>query len=88
VAVVVLETGKVHDPDWENVVGGFSIVMGIAVIIAGIAIGVGYADQKQCYDKAHSIEREWTWGYMGGCRVEVDGEFVPLDNLRYTVDSE
>jgi hypothetical protein len=61
-----------------------TIVMIVVFIAICAAIGACCAawDCKICNDKTEGIGFDNTWSIFGGCRISVNGTWIPLDNYR------
>lgn len=67
---------------------GLTAIIGLIVVVllGAVGLGVGFFERKSCRIKAEAMGREWRWGYFSGCLVEYEGEFVPVENIRFFED--
>lgn len=61
-----------------------ALVAGVALsVLTGIAIT---ADKLSCKAKAAAMGVKYTYGFNQGCMVAIDNTYVPIDQVRYTID--
>lgn len=62
-----------------------AVVALVVSAIWGAVLLYGSAERTTCFSKTDELGvSDADWGYWSGCRVEVDGNLVPIDNYRVT----
>lgn len=66
-------------------------IEGVAAVVLGVALvvcsGVGInrvLNVDHCETRADEMHTTQRWGYIAGCRLKVDGEYVPEEKVRFT----
>jgi hypothetical protein len=64
---------------WGVLTGLFLVMVIVITLIFGAVIIV---ESKSCRETANQMGLEYDYGFWSDCQVNVDGQWVPLDNYR------
>lgn len=73
--------------DWESIIG-LSIIVIIVLAVVGTVPAAMWMDRYACLNRAEEMKLDGKWGPVMGCRVEVQGRYVPMSMIRITDTGE
>ena len=64
----------------------FAAAFGLMFVICALVLPpLYYFERRACYTRAHEMQLDWKYRFVGGCFVELpSGRYVNLDNIRFT----
>lgn len=74
-------SNRVTPQAWVVVLG---LVLAAALFLSAIVVGVTWGDRITCRNKADTIDLPYRWSMSAGCNVRVDGQYIPIDQVRVT----
>lgn len=66
---------------WVVVLG---LVLGVVLFLSAVVGGVAWGDSVICRNKANTLDLPYRWSMSAGCNVRVDGQYIPIDQVRVT----
>ena len=70
--------------DWEDWVWCIVLILVVVAVLVGITVGITYLTMPPtCEAMTENIGLPHQWSFWGGCQVQEDGKWIPLENWRY-----
>lgn len=60
------------------------VISAIIVLCSVLVMALTWRYDRYCEIRADGIGVEYKYSFLGGCRIEIDGRFIPINSYRVT----